>query len=89
VSSETLFYIFAITLTVSALVVSFAGLRLKGFPGRAMPIVALWFVVLVGGTTTFAVVYAEDEQNAEAAQEQKSVLPGGEEPPQEAVEPAQ
>jgi len=85
VDSETLFYVFGITLTVSAVLVSFAGLRMKGFPGRAMPAIVIWFVVLVGGTTAFSVIYAEDVESEDAAQEHESVLPGGEEPSQEAV----
>jgi plastocyanin len=67
-STETLFYICGIVLAVSAVGVSLAGLKLKNFPGRALPIVALWFVVFVGGATTFAVLHAKDEQDAKAAE---------------------
>jgi hypothetical protein len=48
--------------------VSIVGLRLKDFPGRAAPLVALWFVVLVGASTTFAVLHAKDEQAAKGAE---------------------
>jgi plastocyanin len=61
-SNETLFFVFGIALAVSAVLVSIAGLRMKDFPGRAFPLVALWFVILIGGATTFAVLHAKDEQ---------------------------
>lgn len=67
-SNGDLFYVFGGTLAVSAVLVSLAGLRLKDFPGRFAPLVALWFVVLVGCATTFAVLHARDEQDAKAAE---------------------
>jgi plastocyanin len=67
-SNETLFYICGIALAVSAILVSFAGLRIKSFPGKLGPLVALWFVVLVGGAATFAVLHAQDEEEAKAAE---------------------
>lgn len=67
-SNETLFYICGIALAVSAVLVSFAGLRVKSFPGKLGPLVALWFVLLVGGATTFAVLHAQDEEEAKAAE---------------------
>jgi plastocyanin len=67
-SNETLFYIFGIALAVSAVVVSIAGLRLKDFPGKAFPVVVLWFAILVGGATTFAVLHAKDEENGKQAE---------------------
>jgi predicted solute-binding protein len=48
--------------------VSIIGLRLKDFPGRAAPLVALWFVALVGASMTFAVLHAKDEQAAKRAE---------------------
>jgi|SRR6185295_112971 len=71
-STETLFYVCGIALAVSAVLVSILGLRVKGFPGRFAPLVALWFVVLVGASTTFAVLHAQDEQEAEAAELSKA-----------------
>lgn len=65
-SNETLFYIFGIGLAVSAVLVSFAGLKLKDFPGKAFPLVVLWFAILVGGATTFAVLHAKDEDKEKA-----------------------
>jgi plastocyanin len=67
-SNETLFYTCGIVLAVSAVAISFLGLRLKSFPGRAMPIVVLWFAVLVGAATTFSVLNAKDEEKAKAAE---------------------
>lgn len=66
-SNETLFFVFGIALAVSAVLVSIAGLRMKDFPGRAFPAVVLWFTILVGGATTFAVLHAKDEKAAKAA----------------------
>jgi plastocyanin len=67
-SNGDLFYVCGIALAVSAVVFSFIGLRVKGFPGKAAPLVVLWFVVLVGAATTFAVLHAKDEQDAKAAE---------------------
>ena len=71
-SNETIFFIFGIALAVSAVLISFAGLKLKDFPGKAMPIVVLWFAILVGGATTFAVLHAKDEDKAKAAEFEKA-----------------
>jgi hypothetical protein len=71
--NETLFYVCGIVLAVSAVVVTFLGLRVEKFPGRAAPIVFIWFAVLVGGATTFSVLHAKDEKkHEEAALEQAS-----------------
>ncbi len=67
-SNETLFYICGIALAVSAVLVSFVGLRVKSFPGKLGPLVALWFVLLVGCSATFAVLHAQDEEKAKAAE---------------------
>lgn len=67
-SNETLFFICGIALAVSAVTVSLIGLRVKSFPGKATPLVALWFVALVGASATFAVLHAQDEQKAKAAE---------------------
>lgn len=65
-SNETLFYVCGGVLAVSALVVTFAGLKVKGFPGRAFPLVIVWFAVFVVGATTFAVRYSAEEQEERA-----------------------
>ena len=67
-SNETLFYVFGIALAVSAVLVSIAGLRLKDFPGKAFPVVVLWFAILVGGATTFAILQAKDEKADKSAE---------------------
>jgi plastocyanin len=67
-SNETLFYICGIALAISAVLVSFVGLRVKSFPGKLGPLVVLWFVLLVGGSATFAVLHAQDEEKAKAAE---------------------
>jgi plastocyanin len=67
-STGDLFYVCGIALAASAVLVSVVGLRIKDFPGRFAPLVALWFVALVGASTTFAVLHAQDEQKAKAAE---------------------
>ncbi len=67
-SNETLFFVCGIALAVSAVVVSFIGLRVKSFPGKAGPLVVLVFAALIGATTTFAVLHAKDEDKAKAAE---------------------
>jgi hypothetical protein len=59
---EVIFYVSGAALTVSAVVVSFLGLRLQRFPGRLGPVVALWFIALIGMTTTFAVLHSKHEE---------------------------
>ncbi|MBA3865631.1 MAG: cupredoxin domain-containing protein [Solirubrobacterales bacterium] len=62
-NNEILFYVFGIALAVSAVLVSIAGLRMKdSFPGKAFPVIVLWFAILVGGATTFAVMHSKDEK---------------------------
>jgi plastocyanin len=67
-SNADIFYAFGIALAVSAVLVSLFGLRSEKFPGRAFPLVILWFAILVGGATTFAVLHAKDEDKAKAAE---------------------
>jgi plastocyanin len=67
-SNGDLFYICGAVLAVSAVLISFVGLRSKGFPGRVGPLVALYFIALIGASTTFAVLHAKDEQTAKAAE---------------------
>ncbi len=71
-SNETLFFICGIGLAVSAVLFSIAGLKVKNFPGKAFPVVVLWFAILVGGATTFAVLHAKDEEKAKAAEFEKA-----------------
>lgn len=67
-SNETLFFVCGIALAVSAVLISIVGLKVKDFPGKAFPLVVLWFAVLVGGATTFAVLHAKDEEKAKASE---------------------
>ena len=71
-STELILYIAGGLLAVSAVTVSFLGLRMPGFPGRFAPLIFLWFAILVGVTTTMAVSHARDEQNAKAAEISKA-----------------
>lgn len=71
-SNETLFYVCGIALPVSAVLISIVGLKAKDFPGKAFPVVILWFAILVGGATTFAVLHAKDEEHDKAAEFQKA-----------------
>lgn len=60
--NETLFYICGGVLAVSAIVVTAIGLKSEKFPGRALPLVIVWFAVFVVGATTFAVRYSAEEK---------------------------
>lgn len=67
-SNETLLYICGIILAVSAVGISIIGLKVKEFPGKAMPIVVIWFAIFAGGAATFAVLHAKDEEVHKAAE---------------------
>lgn len=60
--NETLFYLCGGVLAVSAIVVTFLGLKSEKFPGRALPLVVVWFTVFVVGASTFAVRYSVEHQ---------------------------
>lgn len=60
--NETLFYVCGGILAVSAIIVTFVGLKSDKFPGRALPLVVVWFAVFVVGATTFAVRYSVEHQ---------------------------
>jgi plastocyanin len=66
--SATTFYVLGGVLAASAIIVSFLGLRVESFPGRAAPVVFLLFAVLVGAATTFAVRNGQEEEKARAAE---------------------
>ncbi|HUC07179.1 MAG TPA: plastocyanin/azurin family copper-binding protein [Solirubrobacterales bacterium] len=97
-SNGDLFYVCGIALAVSAVVFSFLGLRVKSFPGKAAPLVVLWFAVLVGASATFSVLHAQDEEAAKAAEfesaneeiikEEASPEPEGEKAPATKPKPA-
>ena len=67
----TIFYILGPVLVASALGVAIVGLRFESFPPnrRALAAVIAYFVVLVAGTATFAVLHAADDQHARQAEE--------------------
>jgi plastocyanin len=81
---ETLFYVFGIALVVSALVLSALGLRSQSFPPSRIVLAGIvaYFVVLVGATSTFAVLNARDEQRKREAEEAEAAAtePAGGEP---------
>lgn len=58
----TIFYIAGGALTVSAVVVSLLGLKVRGFPGKAGPLVVTWFAILIGVTTVFVVKHSQHEE---------------------------
>jgi plastocyanin len=66
--NSTLFYIFGGMLAGSAVIVSFIGLKVEKFPGRAAPFVALYFIALIGLATTFGVLNSQDEEEARASE---------------------
>jgi plastocyanin len=67
-SDETIFYILGGILAGSAVVFTFAGLKLKNFPGKALPVMILWFAVLACGAATFSVLQAKEHEEAHAAE---------------------
>jgi plastocyanin len=73
--SGTLYYVCGGLLAGSAIVVSVLGLKVEKFPGKAAPLVALYFIALIGCTMTFAVLHGQDEEEARASE----LLPAGEE----------
>lgn len=84
-SSATLFYIFGIALTLTALAVSFAGLRSERFPptGAALGGVVTLFAALVIGTAAFGVANAREEaehRETEQAEQAAAEEPSGKQP---------
>jgi plastocyanin len=72
VSDKDLFYIFGIGLAVSAVVLTFAGLKLRNFPGKGLPVIVLYFLVMVVGASTFAVRESKHEAHAREAEHHKA-----------------
>ena len=80
---ETLFYVFGSALVLSAFVLSVLGLRRESFPASRIVLAGIvaYFAVLVGATSTFAVLNARDEQakrDAEHAEAAAAAPAGGE-----------
>src|SRR5262245_35235376 len=57
---ETVFYIVGIALAISAVVVSFIGLKVEKFPGKLGVVVVLVFAAGAIGAATFAVLYSKE-----------------------------
>ena len=83
--NATIFYICGGALAVSAVLLSFVGLRFERFPGRTVPLIVFGFVALVGAATTFAVLNGKDEQEARASE----VAKAGEEFEEEEASPVE
>jgi plastocyanin len=68
--NDTFFYIFGTALVVSAIGVAVIGLRFENFPPSRGILAGtiLYFAVLVGATAVFAVLNAQDEQDARDAE---------------------
>ena len=87
-SNETLFYVFGIGLAVSAVVISLVALKAKNFPGKAFPLIVVWFAIFVGGAATFSVLHAQDEEHHKAAEfEEANAEFEGEDADEAAAEP--
>jgi uncharacterized membrane protein YecN with MAPEG domain len=69
---ETVFYVVGSVLAASAVLFAVAALKSERFPGRAAPLVAVYFIALVGATTTFAVLQSQHE---EEQREQEAGIP--------------
>jgi plastocyanin len=69
--NETLFYVFGIALVVSAVGIAVIGLRFESFPASRGVLAGaiFYFAVLVGVTAVFAVLNAQDEQEAREAEQ--------------------
>lgn len=70
--NQTLFYICGGVLVVSAVVVSFVGLKNNNFPGKFMPAIIVWFAIFAVGAGTFAVLHGKDESKAHDAEYAKA-----------------
>jgi plastocyanin len=71
-ANDTIFYICGGVLAAMAVVTSFVGLRYEKFPGRFGPLVVAAFLVMIGASTTFAVLNGKDEEKARAAELDKA-----------------
>src|SRR5215218_747864 len=67
-SDATIFYILAGILAGLAVIVSFLGIKVESFPGKAMPVVILLFVAVIGGATAFAILNGQHEEEVRAAE---------------------
>jgi len=67
---KTLFFVFGITLVISAVGIAAIGLKYENFPPSrgALFGVILYFAAIVGATAVFAVLNARDEQHQQEAE---------------------
>jgi mono/diheme cytochrome c family protein len=66
---QTLFFICGGILAASAVIVSLLGLKAgDNFPGKAMPLIIVWFAVFAVGAGTFAVLHGKDESKEHDAE---------------------
>ncbi len=72
-SNETLFFICGGILAVSAVTVSFVGLKGgDNFPGKWMPVIIIWFAAFAVLSGTFAVLHGKDESRDHNAEYSKA-----------------
>lgn len=57
---ETAFYVIGIVLAISAVIISFIGLKAEKFPGKMSGLVVVCFGVMAIGAATFAVLYSQE-----------------------------
>jgi plastocyanin len=69
---STIFYILGGVLAAAAVIMSAIGVRSEKFPGRYAPLVALFFIALIGATATYAILNGQDEQEARATELEKA-----------------
>jgi cytochrome c553 len=81
--NETLFYIFGGIAAVSAVLVTFVGLKLKNFPGRMLPLVIVWFAAFAVAASTFSVLQAQDHEAHEAHEQHEAEAEGAKSGPYE------
>jgi plastocyanin len=67
-SDATVFYILGGCLAALAVIVSFLGIKVESFPGKAAPAVVLLFIALIGATATYAVLNGKHEEEVRAAE---------------------
>ena len=76
---ETAFYIAGIVLAISAVIVSFIGLKSEKFPGKAGVVVVLAFAAGAIAASTFVVIYSQEhEEHREHELEQANEVIEGE-----------
>lgn len=71
-SDATIFYILAGVLAGLAVIVSFIGIKVESFPGKAGPVVVLLFIALIGGATTYSVLNGQHEEEVRAAENEEA-----------------